>query len=131
MKNETYYRRVRQGRRVRYEPVAMSDTHKAWPEGSHLMVCKPGVRSAWLRIEPAFADVEAAMVAVREAMAEAMLQKATPQPYRKRLTPKQQVAYVALAKAMGRRWGGLAVASIRDIIEAGLDVVRKQIKEQT
>ena len=70
--SETFYRRVKHGKSVRYEPASEYETWDAYPEGHWLVTIRPGNKSIRRVAKPDYPGLQAAMEKTRNAMEEAM-----------------------------------------------------------
>lgn len=96
----TYYEK----RGNRYHPVLEKDLWSggdSWPEGCHLVVCKPGVRTSRYNIEPDDSAFIAAQTIQAEEIARLLVKasaaKLEPEP----TTQEQRDAWEALKKSFG------------------------------
>ncbi len=113
--SETLYRK--RGRK--YEPVAeYGPEFDNLPAGFHLVCVMPGVRSTFFNVEPAIADLMAAMRIGREAAAEAMLKASEARPAARELTAREKKAYAAWKAIMGEESMSLTIASVSDVLDA-------------
>lgn len=86
----------------RYVPVAERDTYDAWPQGSHLVVCKPGSRVVRFNIDPDQAALMAAVEPLRDRIADIVMAALAMKPSTRPITPKQRAAWAELERAMGK-----------------------------
>lgn len=121
--DEVYY--VKKGRR--YHPARQEVVYDSFPEGSYLMVVKPGVKSIIRIVEPAHAELLAASHDVREAMMNALIKAAefTGKPSGRETTDKEKEAWKAYCDVLGKAPIPVYMegVSIRDIVQAGVDVL--------
>lgn len=101
MQSETLYRKTQRGKHTRYEPVAEYINYDSWPPGFHLICVRPGLRSVLFGVEPAHADLLAALMRHREALAELLRKAAAVRPAKRRLTAQEQAAMAAYLAIMG------------------------------
>jgi hypothetical protein len=123
--SEILYRKV--GRR--YVPVSV--THDpGWTPGSHLVVVCREFRVTQHQIEPAFAEVEAAMVEASNEMTMAMRDASRLKP--NAMWSKKQLKGWEAFRAVAGDPNGLMFdsCSARDVVTAGLDAVRARLREQ-
>lgn len=117
----------------RYRPVAESDAFDALTEGWWLVRVAPGSKSMRKLVEPAHAELEAAMRGARDAMVEAMREKQTPTGPDVRHVPEHQRAkyqrawdaWVAIVGDVPLYFEGV---SMHDVVNAGLDAVRRAVE---
>lgn len=116
-----YYEKV--GRR--YKPVREydSDVFGALPLGSHLIICRPGVKSTRHDIEPALAPMIAAGRLAEDQMADAIVKASEMRPQKQPITVEQQEAWENLARAFGDEVCTLQHGSARDIVDAGVNAL--------
>lgn len=119
-----YYEKV--GRR--YVPVAEYDNNllDSFTKGNHLVMCYPGGTSRRFNIEPALAPMIAAGRYAEDSMCKAMNKASEMRPARTPITPAQQRAWKKLAKEFGDELCTLQGASVRDIVEAGIDAMQAE-----
>jgi hypothetical protein len=138
MDPDTVYRRtVTAAGRVRYEPIGRYWDAPVWPEGAHLVVCRPGCTTTHYRIDPDIAAVEAALVECREAMAAALSAATAPRPdtgrtadlYPGKTDADVHRAWKAWTSILGDAGPVLTRASAADVIDAGLAVLRERLAE--
>ncbi len=116
----------------RYVPVAEMDAFGGMTEGTYLVVVRPGSGLSALRVvEPASAEVEAALHTARGAMVEAMRAQCT--------AGRDEVRADVDAPTLRRAWAAWrAIAgdvtmhfrgvSMVDVVDAGIAVIRAQVK---
>jgi hypothetical protein len=113
--SETLYRK--RGRK--YEPMAeYGANYDSVPEGFHLICVTPGYRSTLYRVNPAYADLLAALHVGREAAAEAMRKASEARPAVRELTAREKKAYAAWKAVMGEESMRLTIASVNDVLDA-------------
>ena len=122
--SETLYARVLHGKRAHYTPVAETVLWDSLPNGFHLMVIQPGLRSCRYNVEPATADLLAALHLRRDAVLTAMREASAERPSSRRLTKREQqalAAYYEIAGPEARFTMTIpAAASVLDALEAAL-----------
>lgn len=125
MSKQVYY--IKQGRR--YVPVREYDPdfQHSLPEGSHLMVVNPSGSSCKYSVDPAFAQLLAAGIAVESKIVEAIQTASTWQPSTQPLTEEEKQAWENLNKVFGDKNFGLYRESAAGIAKATIDAL---IKEQ-
>jgi hypothetical protein len=124
---KTFYEKV--GRQ--YKPVYEYDSEfiDSFPDGCHLIVCKPGETSRRYNIDPAFAPMIAAGLYAQNAISDSMIRASELRPSKLVITEEQRQAWEALAKAFGDELCTLQGASIHDIAQAGVDAMIQESKE--
>jgi ABC-type branched-subunit amino acid transport system substrate-binding protein len=112
----------------KYVPVAEydSDYLDAFPKGTTLVICHPGGQSRRYNIDPAYAPMIAAARVAEDAMTQAMSKASELKPQKTPVTPAQQKAWKALARAFGDELCTLNGASAYDITQAGLKALEKE-----
>jgi hypothetical protein len=123
--SEILYRKI--GRR--YVPVSV--THDpGWTPGSHLVVVCREFRVTQHQIDPAFAEVEAAIIEAGKEMAMAIRDASRIRPDVAKWTEKQLKGWEAFRKVAGDPTGLMFHScSASDVVAAGLDVVRAKLRE--
>ena len=124
MTKKIFYEKV--GRR--YVPVSEYDNDflDSFTKGNHLVMCYPGGTSRRFNIEPALAPMIAAGRYAEDSMCKAMNQASEMRPARTPITPAQQRAWKKLAKEFGDELCTLQGASVRDIVEAGINAMQAE-----
>lgn len=122
-------------RGTRYVPVAEYDTQPYWTAGYWLVHVKPGLRTTRQLLDPAYAEVEAAMQDVAASMMEAMQEEAQRKIPAYRISDivltKHEKAWAAYKEAMGDEYTHiLKGASFESIVDAGILVLREALKKQ-
>jgi hypothetical protein len=119
-----YYEKI--GRK--YVPVSVydSDYLDSFPKGSHLVICYPGGQSRRYNIDPNYAALIAAGRVAEDAIIQAMSNASELKPQQTPVTPAQQKAWKALARAFGTELCTLNGASAYDITQAGLKALEKE-----
>jgi hypothetical protein len=113
--SETLYRK--RGRK--YEPVAEYGAEfDNLPAGFHLVCVMPGVRSTFFNVEPALADLMAAIRIGREAAADAMRKVSEERPASRELTAREKKAFAAWKAVMGEESMSLTSGSVNDVLDA-------------
>ena len=117
MTKKIYYEKV--GRR--YVPVAEYDNDliDSYPEGSHLVVCRPGRYSRRYNIIPAHAAMIAAGMYAEDAICDALNDANKMRPSKEPITPEQLKAWKNVQKAFNADiW--IQRNSLREVAEAGV-----------
>ena len=120
----TFYEKV--GRR--YVPVYEydSDMYAALPEGTHLVVCRPGGQSTQYSVDPAFAPMIAAGRYAGCAIADKLIEASAMRPSQTPITEEQRRAWEGLQKAFGDDMYSLHIPSVRDIADAGVEAMQAE-----
>lgn len=120
----TLYTKTMRGKRAIYTPAAETVEWDSLPQGSHLIVIQPGLRSCVYNVNPATADLLAALKLCREAAITAMRVASAERPTSRRLTEREQkalAAYYEIAGPEARFTMTIpAASSVLDAIEAVL-----------
>lgn len=116
----------KQGRR--YVPVAQYDPENvdSLPEGSHLIICKPGSRSRQFHVDPNHVALIAAARTAQDAMCEAIVQASVLRPRKGKLTCRQKVAWGEFLEAMGSDAHGVYYDSAHDVAAAGVRALTEE-----
>lgn len=121
---QTLYAKRMHGKRISYEPVAETVMWDSLPAGCHLMVIEPGALSCRYNVEPAKADLLAALHLCRDAALTAMREASALRPTSRLLTKREQKALAAYYEIAGpeARFSMTipAAASVLDALEAAL-----------
>jgi hypothetical protein len=96
-----------------YSPEVMD----SMPEGSHLVVVQPGIKSIRYSVQPAFAPVMAVIALHRDLLAKAASEATRPRPMRK-LTPREHRAWQAYQAATGNDSLTLTTGCAMGIVDA-------------
>jgi len=117
----TFYKRV--GRR--YVEVLEYDTEliDSYPQGAHLVVCKPGGVSRKYNVDPNYAGLIAAGEIAQDVMCNAMVKASELKPNTAPLTLGQKKAWDNLVKEFGDQGRTLHGASAYEIVQAGLQAL--------
>lgn len=121
----TLYRK--QGRR--YYPVAEFDTFDAWPQGAHLVVCKPGSTVTRFNIDPDDAAIMAAAEKRRALIRDCVTKHMELRPAKRQLTPKQVEAWHRFQKAMDGNIYSVEHTSVRELADAVAELLINGAKE--
>ena len=125
-----YYEKV--GRR--YKPVREYDSTlmDAYPEGSHVVVCSPGIKSTRYNIDPAYAPMIAAGRVAEDGISTAIREASKlrcPERAKKPITEGQLKAWKKLQKEMGVDNYPLEWPSYREIAEAGVKAMMDEAEK--
>lgn len=125
MSDTKIYKKV--GRRYK-EIGACENESIYYPHGSHLVICRPGSTLTNYNVAPEYAAVEAALERVRDAMTDAMHKATEMAPEKRRYTQRELKGIAALNEIAGPmhciRFEG---TSMRDVIEAGIKILREAV----
>ena len=115
----------------RYQPVAEYDNDllDSFPKGNHLVMCYPGGSSRRFHVDPNYAAMIAAGRVAEDAMCRAMTKASELKPQRTPLTKEQHRAWRALARSFGDELCTLQGASVRDIVEAGVEAMQHEANQ--
>ena len=130
MKNFREKLYTRQG--SRFVPVHECRFFDALPEGAWLVIVGPGNTAIRRALNPAYAELEAAMRTAEDAMCTAMIEASKLRPREHEMSKKEQRAWAAYKKIMGDdvpRYLG-EYASVQEIVQAGLDAIRVKIRSK-
>ena len=117
----TLYKKV--GRR--YRPVAEHEEWDSYPEGAHLVVCRPGSTMRRFDIDPDRAGLLAAAEPLRDQIRALVveLHKIKIRPMRRPMTMQQAAAWRQFQKAMGNDAYAVEYASVGEIADAVVDLI--------
>lgn len=115
MKTETLYRK--EGRK--YVPVSEMQLHQydTWPEGVHVVVCRPGWRSVRFKIEPDTAAIVGAGRLLQDKIQEIVAKAVEMRPTKEPVTQEQAKAWENLKKAFGNDRYAVQYESIAGIAD--------------
>ena len=130
MTKKIYYEKV--GRR--YKPVREYDSTlmDAYPKGTHIVVCLPGITSTRYNIDPAYAPMIAAGRLAEDAITDKIAEASKircPERARKPITEGQLKAWKKLQKEMGVDNYPLEWPSYREIAEAGVKAMMDEAEK--
>ena len=115
----TLYKKV--GRR--YRPVAEHEEWDSYPEGAHIVVCRPGSTMRRFDIDPDRAGLLAAAEPLRDQIRALVVEKQRMSPARRPLTQAQADAWHAFKRAMGNDGYVVECASVGEIADAVVDLI--------
>jgi hypothetical protein len=115
----TLYKKV--GRR--YKPVAEHEEWDSYPEGAHLVVCRPGSTMRRFRIDPDRAGLLAAAEPLRDQIRALVVELHRMRPTRRPVTQAQADAWHAFERAMGNDAYAVEYASVGEIADAVVDLI--------
>lgn len=107
----------------RYKPVAEYEEWDSYPEGAHLVICRPGSTLRRFRIDPDTASLLAAAEPIRDQIKSLIVEKHRMRPHRKPVTQKQAEAWRAFELAMGGDAYCVEYASVVEIADAVVDFI--------
>ena len=121
---KTYYEK--RGRR--YVPVAEynNDWMDSFPEGNHLIVCRPGSVSHRQRIDPALAPMIAAGVYAEDAISQAIYNAMELRPEPVTTTPRQLALIEELTESMNRQDARWIRPCAQDAVQAGVKAMQAE-----
>jgi hypothetical protein len=126
-----YERQESPGGRVRYVPVSERVEYDSLGFGTWLIQVKPGCKSTTRLIYPEYAEVEDAMKVAADAMSEAMVRAAEHKPdvssYSRAEAEIIRECYYQLAKIGSCRGIVGTIPAAREIVEAGISVLREEM----
>ena len=115
----TLYKKV--GRR--YKPVAEHEEWDSFPEGAHLVICRPGSTMRRFGIEPDRAGLLAAAEPLRAEIRTLVMEMHRMRPTRRPVTQAQADAWHAFERAMGNDCYVVENASVGEIADAVVDLI--------
>ena len=118
----TLYKKV--GRR--YKPVAEHEEWDSFPEGAHLVICRPGSTMRRFGIEPDRAGLLAAAELLRAEIRTLVMELHRMRPTRRPVTQAQADAWHAFERAMGNDGYVVEYASVGEIADAVVDLIVKE-----
>lgn len=122
-----YRRTVSPGGKVRYAAWGRHYASETLPNG-HWLVSIEDNHSGYVRVEPEYATIEAALQEVQEAMLTAMSRACRSQPEPGPDLAQDQKAMEAYYAAGGRSGAVYRVNSLSAVIDAGIAVLREAAK---
>ena len=121
----TFYKKVQTGKRVRYEAVREDVTYDSLQKGAHLLIVSPGLRTVRCNIEPAHADVLAAMEMHREDILRAVQPAFDIKPAQP-MSPRHRAAFEAYKQATGDETLTILMPSANSLFDALMDAICKR-----
>ena len=115
----TLYKKV--GRR--YRPVAEHEEWDSYPEGAHLVVCRPGSTMRRFDIDPDRAGLLAAAEPLRDQIRARVVELHRMRPTRRPVTMQQAAAWRRFQQAMGGEGYFVEYASVGEIADAVVDLI--------
>jgi len=121
---KVFYEKV--GRR--YIPVSEydSDLVSSFPEGSHLVVVRPGATSTHYKINPDYVPLIAAGKVAKEGMLKALVLENTYKISRPAATAEEKAAWDNLLEVWGEEARCFKGVSMSDVAEAGVRALEKE-----
>jgi hypothetical protein len=121
---KTYYEK--RGRR--YVPVAEynNDWMDSFPEGNHLIVCRPGSVSRRQRIDPALAPMIAAGVYAEDAISQAIYNAMELRPQPVTMTTRQLALIEELTESMNQQDARWIRPCAQDAAQAGIEAMQAE-----
>ena len=118
---KTYYEK--RGRR--YVPVREYDNDwmDSFPEGNHLIVCRPGSVNHRQRIDPALAPMIAAGVYAEDAISQAIYNAMELRPEPVTMTPRQLALIEELTESMNLQDARWLRPCAQDAVQAGIEAM--------
>jgi hypothetical protein len=115
----------------RYKEIGVYENEQYhYQHGSHLVVSREGSVITRFNIDPANAQVEAALEYVRDAMVEAMRKACELTPDKRMNTPKEMKAIKAFYSIAGPqsllKFEGV---SMNDIVDAGIKILKREVSK--
>ena len=107
----------------RYRPVAEHEAWNCYPEGAHLVVCRPGSTMRRFRIDPDRAGLLAAAEPLRGQIRALVVELHRMRPTRRPVTQAQADAWHAFERAMGNDAYAVEYASVAAIADAVVDLI--------
>lgn len=101
----------------------------SFPEGCHVVVCRPGLSSRKYNIDPDLAPLIAAGRYCEDEISMAIVKASEQQPTRKPVTQKQADAWRAFQKAMGDERYAVQIPSARECAEAGVKALVEEAEK--
>ena len=115
----TLYKKV--GRR--YHPAAEYEQWDSYPEGVHLVVCRPGSTLRRFNLDPDRAGLLAAAEPLREQIRALVVELHRMRPTRRPVTQAQADAWHAFERAMGNDTYAVEYARVGEIADAVVDLI--------
>jgi hypothetical protein len=130
MSNETIFY-IKKGRRYIPHSTYSSEFCDSFPKGTHLVQSYPGGSMRRFNIDPAYAPMIAAGRVAEDAISKKIMEaSALRVPERQKpLTPAQEKAWKALAKAFGEERYALEWCSYREAAEAGVKAMADEAEK--
>lgn len=107
----------------RYRPVADHEEWDSYPEGAHLVVCRPGSTMRRFDIDPDRAGLLAAAEPLRGQIRALVVELHRMRPTRRLVTQAQADAWHAFERAMGNDAYAVEYASVGELADAVVDLI--------
>ena len=107
----------------RYKPVAEHEEWDSYPEGAHLVVCRPGSTMRRFDIDPDRAGLLAAAEPLRDQIMAIVVEKMRMRPTKRPLTPLQRQVWESFKGVMGQDGYLLEYPSVAEIADAVVDLI--------
>ena len=107
----------------RYKPVAEHEEWDSYPEGAHLVVCRPGSTMRRFDIDPDRAGLLAAAEPLREQIKDLVVEQLRMRPTREPVTQKQADAWRAFQAEMGNSGYAVSYPSAHALSDAVVDLI--------
>ena len=107
----------------RYKPVAEHEAWNCYPEGAHLVVCRPGSTMRRFDIDPDRAGLLAAAEPLRDQIMAIVVEKMRMRPTKRPLTPLQRQVWESFKGVMGQDGYLLEYPSVAEIADAVVDLI--------
>jgi hypothetical protein len=122
---------IKKGRRYIPHSTYSSEFCDSFPKGTHLVQSYPGGSMRRFNIDPAYAPMIAAGRVAEDAISKKIMEaSALRVPERQKpLTPSQEKAWKALAKAFGEERYALEWCSYREAAEAGVKAMTDEVEK--
>lgn len=112
----------------RYKPVAEHEEWDSYPEGVHLVVCRPGSTMRRFNIDPDRAGLLAAAEPLREQIRALVVELHRMRPVRPPVTLQQAAAWRRFQKAMGNDAYCVEYSSVAALADAVVDLIVRGAK---
>ena len=115
----------------RYKPVKEYDSElmDAFYKGTHIVVCRPGIKSYSYNIDPMFAPMLAAGKYAEDSMSSAIVKAMEYKPKQQALTERQQELWKELKKSFADQDFAIHGASASDAAKAGIKALEQEVEK--
>ena len=107
----------------RYKPVSEHEEWDSYPEGAHLVVCRPGSTMRRFDVDPDRAGLLAAAEPLRDQIKDLVVEQLRMRPTREPVTQKQADAWRAFQVAMGNSGYAVSYPSAHALADAVVDLI--------